>query len=153
MDYPDTESEIDLLLDQPTDDPNFMLQPVMHREDLIGLQKAVRNTTVDRKVAQYIVEIVHATRRDSRLRVGCSPRGAKMLLRAAQARAVLLGRDFVMPDDVQEVAVSVIAHRIAPRNVSASAGDMAHVVDEIVGQTRVPVWSTTRRLAGPVAAW
>ena len=139
MDYPDTESEIELLLDQPTDDPNFTLQPVMQRDDLVRLQKAVRNTTVDRKVAMYVVEIVQATRRDSRLRVGCSPRGAKMLLRAAQARAVLLGRDYVVPDDVQEVAVAVISHRIASRNLSASAIEMAQIVDEIIGQTKVPV--------------
>lgn len=139
MDYPDSESEIDLLLDQPTDDPNFSLQPVMHRDDLVLLQNVVRNTNVDRKVASYIVEIVQATRRDSRLRVGCSPRGAKMLLRAAQARAVLLGRNFVMPDDVQEVADAVISHRIAARNISASTADTSHIVDEIVTQTRVPV--------------
>jgi MoxR-like ATPase len=139
MDYPDPASEVDLLLDQPTDDPDFCLQPVMHRDDLIRLQQIVRKTNVDRKVANYIVEIVNTTRRDSRLRVGCSPRGAKMLLRAAQARAVLLGRNFVMPDDVQEVAVPVMAHRMASRNVSAAAGETVHIVGEIIGQTKVPV--------------
>ncbi len=77
MDYPDTESEIDLLLNQPTDDPDFALVPVMHRDDLVRLQGFVRNTIVDRKIAQYTVEIVSATRRDSRLRVGCSPRVPK----------------------------------------------------------------------------
>ena len=139
MDYPDPASEIDLLLDQPTDDPDFRLQPVMHRDDLIRLQRIVRKTNADRNVAKYIVEIVNTTRRDSRLRVGCSPRGAKMLLRAAQARAVLLGRDFVMPDDVQEVAVPVMAHRMASRNVSATTGETTHVVREIIGQIKVPV--------------
>lgn len=139
MDYPDSVSEVDLLLDQPTDDPDFTLQPVMHRDDLVRLQKVVRKTKVDRKVATYIVEIVNATRRDTRIRVGCSPRGAKMLLRAAQARAVLLGRNFVMPDDVQAVAVPVMAHRMASRNVSATAGETTHIVEEIIGQTKVPV--------------
>lgn len=139
MDYPDTESEISLLLDQPTDDPGFSLKPVMQRDNLIQLQNIVRQTNVDRKVAKYVVDLVHATRHDTRLRVGCSPRGSKMLLSAAKARAVLLGRDFVVPDDVQAVAVPVIAHRIAARNVSASTADMAHIVHEIVGQTRVPV--------------
>ncbi len=139
MDYPDPASEVDLLLDQPTDDPDFVLQPVMHRDELIRLQQIVRHVNVDRKVAKYIVDIVTTTRRDSRLRVGCSPRGAKMMLRAAQARAVLMGRDFVMPDDVQEVAIPVMAHRMASRNVSASVGETTHIVNEIISQTKVPV--------------
>ena len=139
MNYPDHESEVELLLDQPTDDPDFTLEPVMHREDLIQLQKMVRHVTVDRKIASYVVELAAATRRDSRLRVGCSPRGSKMLLRTAQARAVLMGRDFVMPDDVQAVAVEVIGHRMALRSVSASSEDTAHIIDEIVTQTEVPV--------------
>jgi MoxR-like ATPase len=139
MNYPDSESEIELLLDQPTDDPGFRLPPVMHRDDLIRLQQWVRRTMVDRKIAAYIVEIVNATRRDSRLRIGCSPRGSKMLLRAAQSRAVLLGRTFVLPDDVQEVAVAVMAHRISPRSGTASSQEAAHIVGELIDQIRVPV--------------
>jgi MoxR-like ATPase len=139
MDYPDPNSEIELLLHQPTDDPNFALSPVMHREDLLVAQRLVREVKVDRKVAQYIVDLVGTTRRDSRLRVGCSPRGGKMLLRSAQARAVLNGRDFVMPDDVQAMAESVIAHRISPRSISATALDLTLIVREIVQQLEVPV--------------
>ncbi|MGI9474874.1 MAG: AAA family ATPase [Rubripirellula sp.] len=139
MNYPDAESEVELLLDQPTDDPKFQLAPVMHRDDLVKLQSHVRKVRVDRKVAEYIVELVGATRRDSRLRVGCSPRGAKMLLRAAQARAVLLGRNFVVPDDVQGLAVDVMAHRVALRSVSAKPEEAAHIILELVGQAEVPV--------------
>ena len=139
MDYPDTESEIDLLLNQPTDDPNFSLKPVMHRDDLVRLQDMVRKTTVDRKIAKYIVELVGATRHNSRLRVGCSPRGGKMMLRAAQARAVLLGRSFVVPDDVQAVAIPVMAHRMSPRNFSATTSDIGALVLEIIDQAKVPV--------------
>lgn len=139
MNYPDAESEVELLLHQPTDDPNFALEPVMHRDELLELQTLVRHVTIDRKIAQYVVELVGATRRDSRLRVGCSPRGAKMLLRAAQARATLLGRDFVLPDDIQALAVEVIAHRVVPRSMSASAEEAGHIVQELVRQTEVPV--------------
>ncbi len=139
MNYPDAKSEVELLLDQPTDDPNFSLQPVMHRDELIQLQTLVRQVTVDRKIAQYVVELVGATRRDSRLRVGCSPRGSKMLLRAAQARAALLGRDFVVPDDIQALAVEVVAHRVVPRSISAASEETGHIIRELVGQTEVPV--------------
>ncbi len=139
MNYPDHDNEVELLLDQPTDDPNFRLDPAMHRDDLVRLQRIVRDAKVDRKVANYVVELANATRRDSRLRVGCSPRGSKMLLRAAQARAVLLGREFVVPDDIQELAVAVIGHRISLRSVSSGAEEATHIISELIEQTEVPV--------------
>jgi MoxR-like ATPase len=139
MNYPDTESEIDMLMDQAVDDPADALQPVMHRDELVKLQQRVRHVTVDRKVVEYLVSLVGATRRDSRLRVGCSPRGSKMLLRAAQGRAILSKRDYVLPDDLQAVAVEVLAHRVAPRGLSAQADEVAHVINELILQTEVPV--------------
>lgn len=139
MNYPDHESEVELLLHQPTDDPEFELKPAMHRDDLTQLQTIVRHSTVDRKVADYVVELANATRRDSRLRVGCSPRGSKMLLRAAQARAILMGREFVVPDDIQALAVSVMGHRVAMRSVSSGSDEAAHIISELVEQTEVPV--------------
>lgn len=139
MDYPDAESEVELLLDQAMRDPANELKPVMHRDELATLQGFVREVTVDRKVVRYLVNLVSATRQDSRLRVGCSPRGSKMLLRAAQARAVLDRRDFVMPDDIQEVAVAVLAHRVSMRSVSSTWTDAASIIDELVRQTEVLV--------------
>lgn len=139
MNYPDTESEIDLLMEQAAEDPLEKLTPVMHGDELVQLQHLVRGIRVDRKVAQYVVELVGLTRRDARLRVGCSPRGSKMLLRAAQARAVLFGRDFVLPDDVQQLAVQSLSHRVSLRSVSARAGETAQVIGEILQQAEVPV--------------
>ncbi|MCG8648682.1 MAG: MoxR family ATPase [Pirellulales bacterium] len=139
MNYPDSEHEVDLLLEQAAEDPLSKLKPVMHREQLVQLQSLVRLVKVDTKVAQYLVEIVGLTRRDSRLRVGCSPRGSKMLLRAAQARAMLQGRDFVLPDDIQSLAVKVLSHRVSARSVSAAPNETAHVVEELIQQTEVPV--------------
>ena len=139
MDYPDADSEVELLLDQAVRDPSSELTPVMHRDELAELQRHVREVTVNPKVARYLVNLVSATRNDSRLRVGCSPRGSKMLLRAAQARAVLGQRDFVLPDDVQEVAVAVLAHRVSLRSVSASWNDAAAIIDELIRQTEVVV--------------
>jgi MoxR-like ATPase len=139
MNYPDFQSEVELVLNQPTDDPDFKLQPVMHREELIMLQALVRKVKVERLIAQYVVELSGATRRDSRLRVGCSPRGSKMLLRASQARAVLMGRDFVVPDDIQALAVPVMGHRITLRSVSSAPDEAAQIIEELVNQTEVPV--------------
>ena len=139
MNYPDRESEIDLLLDRSIDEPGFRLPPLMEKEKLIALQQAVRQVSVDRKVARYIVMLVNATRTDTRVRIGCSPRGSKMLLRAAQARAVLQGRNFVLPDDVQSLAVDVMSHRISLRSSGVSSEDAAHVVRDVVKSTEVPV--------------
>ena len=139
MNYPDRESEIDLLLDRSIDEPGFRLPPLMDKDKLVALQKSVRKVAVDRKVASYIVMLVNATRTDTRVRIGCSPRGSKMLLRAAQARAVLQGRDFVLPDDVQALAVDVMSHRISLRSSGVSSEDAAHVVRDVVKSTEVPV--------------
>lgn len=139
MEYPDSENEIAMLLDQPTDDPGFRFEPVMHRDDLVELQRLVRCVVVDRKIAAYVVDLVSATRRDSRLRMGCSPRGSKMLLRSAQARAILQGRRFVVPDDIQALAGPVIGHRVTLRSASASSIDALRIIRELIGQVEVPV--------------
>lgn len=139
MNYPDFESEIALLIDQASEEPSDHLRSVMSRDHLVRLQQQVRSVTFDRKVAGYLVHLVGATRRDSRLRVGCSPRGSKMLLRAAQARAVLQKRTFVLPDDVQAIAVEVLAHRVACRNLSATPDEAAQIIVDLVAQTEVPV--------------
>lgn len=139
MDYPDAESEVDLLLDQKENDPSTQLKPVLSRSDLLSLQRHVREVAVDRKVATYLVDIVSATRRDSRLRVGGSPRGSKMLLRAAQGRAIQCGRNFVLPDDVQILAPLVLAHRVSSRKHTSSTSEMVTLMEEIVQEIKVPV--------------
>lgn len=139
MNYPDTESEIDLLLDQALAEPTDSLEPVMHRDELVALQQIVRAVKVDRKVAAYLVEIVGATRRDPHLQVGGSPRGSKMLLRAAQAHAVLQQRDYVLPDDIQSLAGDVLSHRVSPRSMTLSSADTRQVIQDLVSKIEVPV--------------
>ncbi len=139
MDYPDLESEVALLLDQAVSDPGESLTPLMHGDALVALQQWVRRVTVDRKVVRYLVEIVSATRRDARLQVGCSPRGSKMLMRAAQARAVLHRRDYVLPDDIQALAASVLGHRVAVRGMPTRIAEVKEVIDDMVGKVKVPV--------------
>lgn len=139
MEYPDADSEVALLLDQASNDPVNELTPVMHRDELAALQQMVREVNVDQKVARYLVNLIGATRQDSRMRVGCSPRGSKMLLRAAQARAILDRRDYVLPDDVQKIAGPVLAHRVSMRSVSATWQDAAAIIDELIRQTEVVV--------------
>lgn len=139
MDYPTVEGEVELLLQQRIEEPSASLQAIMSGEELLQVQQHVSYVAVDRKVAQYLVRISDATRHDARLTVGASPRGSKMLLRAAQARALLQGRDFVLPDDVQRLAVDVLSHRVASRNMNDSPAEVQSVIGELIAQVEIPV--------------
>jgi MoxR-like ATPase len=88
------------------------LSPIVDRETLLELQRAVEDVHVAESLGYYIVDLVAATRASKRLQVGASPRGALALLKLARCRAALRGRDFATPDDVKEVAVPALAHRL-----------------------------------------
>jgi len=88
---------------------------VMTQAQLRRLQHMVRDVHVSRSVAAYVVGIVTATRIDQRLKLGCSPRGSQWLLRAGQSRALTLGRDYLLPDDIAQLAPLALAHRVGRR--------------------------------------
>ena len=94
----------------PLDD----LKPAAHASDVRALIAAVRNVHVAPQVRQYIIDLVNATRSASSLRLGASPRAALHLLRTSRAYAALEDRNFVIPDDVQALALPVLAHRLLP---------------------------------------
>ena len=91
------------------------LHPIVDREALLTLQKAVEAVHVGEAVGRYMVDLVTATRDSSEVEVGASPRGTLALLRLSRARAALEGRDFVVPDDVKAVAVPALSHRLVLR--------------------------------------
>jgi MoxR-like ATPase len=88
------------------------LQQVIDRPKLLEMQAAVELVHVDPSIGRYIVALVAATRESTSLAVGASPRGSLALLKLSRCRAALAGRDFVTPDDVKEVAVPALAHRL-----------------------------------------
>jgi MoxR-like ATPase len=88
------------------------LTPVVDREALLEMQRAVEDVYVSERLGRYIVDLVGATRSSQRLQVGASPRGALALLKLSRCRAALEGRDFATPDDVKQVAVPALAHRL-----------------------------------------
>jgi MoxR-like ATPase len=111
--YPEREDEWRILerrLERATDD--VALEAVVDRETLVEMQRAVEDVHVAESLGYYIVDLVAATRVSPRLQVGASPRGALALLKLARCRAALHGRDFATPDDVKEVAVPALAHRL-----------------------------------------
>jgi MoxR-like ATPase len=137
--YPDAETETDILFDQAIAHPIESVRPVLSQDDVILLQQAVRRVHVDRSVGDYIVALVNQTRKDGRLKLGVSPRGSLMLFRAAQAAAFLAARDYVTPDDIQQMARYVLPHRIVltskSRYGSVSRQD---VIGEILAEVKVP---------------
>jgi MoxR-like ATPase len=112
--YPDRAAELAMLETHGSSSPLDQLKPVAHAGDVRALVAAVREIHVSAALRQYIIDIVNATRNAPELRLGASPRAALHLLRASRAHAALDERDFVLPDDVQALAVPVIAHRLLP---------------------------------------
>jgi len=112
--YPDRPAELSMLDAHGSSSPLDDLKPVAHAADIRALVAAVRVVHVSSTIRQYIIDLANATRTSPELRLGASPRAALHLLRATRAYAALDGRDFVIPDDVQALAVPVLAHRLLP---------------------------------------
>ncbi len=110
--YPPESEEILLLSDQQTHHPLDALKPVADLADLAGAQRMVRNIDVETSVLEYVVRLIRRIRRDVRLTLGPSPRASLDLRRCAQAAALMAGRSQVRPEDVQGLAVAVLAHRL-----------------------------------------
>jgi MoxR-like ATPase len=110
--YPAAEEEVDVIFSQAERHPVDTLEPILSAAEVLGLQAEVRKVHVERRLGRYVVALAEATRRHPSIGLGCSPRGTLMLVRAAQARAFLEGRDFTIPEDVKAEAVPVLAHRL-----------------------------------------
>jgi MoxR-like ATPase len=142
--YPAPAEEVSVLQRQMLRHPIEDLAPVTSASDLQQLQYAVRSIHVDPQLQRYIVHIVTLTREHPDVYLGASPRGSLALMRASQARAMLLGRDYVIPDDVKALGSAALAHRLImspeARMRNATAGAViASVLQEVpVPGTRVP---------------
>ena len=149
--YPSPESELEMLDRQESSDPLLDLQPVTDAQHVARMADIVRRLYASPAVKRYVVALVGATREDPGLRLGASPRAAIQLLRAAKSAAAMAGRDHVLPDDVQTLAVPVLAHRLLPSTESRLSGrTTADIVADAV--TRVPlpepVTARARRATG-----
>ena len=137
--YPDRAAEIAMLSDQTTSDPLDELKPVSDAASIRALIEAVRSVHVAEAVKDYVVSLAEATRNHPGIRLGASPRASLHLLRTAKAAAAMAGRDFALPDDVQRLAVPVLAHRIIPSSNATVAGRSPEdLIDDIVAKTPIP---------------
>ncbi|ORC35616.1 hypothetical protein B4O97_08195 [Marispirochaeta aestuarii] len=138
--YPSRDEEILILERFQQDDPLESLEPVIDPERITHLQEERSRITISSPVREYIADLVAATRSHGKVRFGVSPRGAIGIMRAAQALALLRGREFVLPDDVKELAGPVLEHRIILRHDERTRGaTAAAVLGEVLGSVPVPV--------------
>lgn len=140
MGYPIRVEERRLLTDHRAGEPVEHLKPVLTKADILRLQRGVRSIRVDDTISDYLLDIVHATRRGDELHVGVSTRGALTLYRAAQSLAFVSGRNFVVPDDVKFLAVPVLAHRVVGKSFlqAGEFGAAEAVIRDLVDRIRVP---------------
>ena len=137
--YPSPEEEIAILDSQRYVHPIETIGQVVDAQELLEAQEKVKEVYVDPLIKEYIVDLVNATRKHPDIYLGASPRGSLALYKAGRARAAILGRDYVIPDDIKALAVAALAHRLI---VSPSARikeiDAKTVVREILESVPVP---------------
>ena len=138
--YPTREQEKEVLdrrRARKSDD--VAIKPVSNPPEILALQTAIEDVHVDEDLERYIVEIVARTREHSQVEVGASPRGSLALMKLGRARAALKGRDYVVPDDIKEIAVESLAHRILLKPDPWIKGvQTASIVREVLAAVPVP---------------
>jgi MoxR-like ATPase len=138
--YPDRSAEQRILMTQPSRSALDELTPVMTAEDVIKLQDTVPAIQPDPTIVDYILDLVEASRHDEQLHLGVSPRGALALTQAAQASAVLHGRNYVTPDDVKQLFIPCCAHRVVSKTYlhNGDANATGRILQAILDKTPTP---------------
>jgi MoxR-like ATPase len=139
MGYPNEQAELQMLDTHGQTSPLDVMKPVSDATEIARLIEIVRHVHVSDQVRRYAVDLVLATRRSPELRLGASPRATLHLIRAARAAAALDDRDYVLPDDVQGLAVAVLAHRLLPTAESQiGRRSTEDIVSDLLGQVPLP---------------
>jgi MoxR-like ATPase len=138
--YPPLSEEAKMLAEQTSEPPLDDLEPVTTAPEIVAVAEQAKLIFVEESVNRYVVALLRQTRSDERLYLGASPRSGIALLRVAKARALVAGREYVLPDDVKAVAEVVLAHRLIVSPEARSAGlSRIDLVQEVLRQTPVPV--------------
>lgn len=148
MGLPDAGEELTILERFIRRSPLEEIAPVMQLEELSGLQNVCREVYVHKALMEYMTALAQATRDYTKVLMGVSPRGTLALLRASQAYALVKGRDYVVPEDVKELAVPILAHRIVPAGGGLDSGEKRRFIEQTTQTVPVPAEDWTRRQAG-----
>jgi MoxR-like ATPase len=137
--YVQSSEEVAILTAQERNHPLDELKPCVALADVLALRRAVQEVRMSEELKRYVVDLVAATRTAPGVQLGASPRASLALMKAAQALAFFDSLDFVTPEQIQELAVSVIAHRLVMEPQARFSGQTARgVVTEVVKKTKVP---------------
>lgn len=137
--YIPPEEEVAILTAQERDHPLDQLQPCATLAEVLAVKRAVESIRISEELKRYIVDLVAATRKANGVQLGASPRASIALMKAAQAESMFDGRDFVAPEQIQRLAVPVIAHRLVLEPQARFSGVTARgVVEDVLKQLRVP---------------
>ena len=137
--YVSPEEEVSILAAQQNHHPLESLKPCVSLAEVMQLKAAANSLRISDELKRYVVDLVSATRKAAGVQLGASPRASLALMKAAQALALFEGLEFVTPEQIQELAVPVIAHRLVMEPQARFAGQTARgVVEEVVKKIRVP---------------
>ena len=140
MGYPIRSEERKVFVSHRSGEPVETLGAVLSSEDVLRLQRAVRTVQVDDAISDYLLDIIHATRKSDDLHVGVSTRGALTLYRAAQSLALVSGRNYVVTDDIKSLVVPVLSHRVVGKSFlqAGEFGAAEAIIRDLVDRIRVP---------------
>ncbi|MCO6496972.1 MAG: MoxR family ATPase [Chitinophagaceae bacterium] len=142
VDYPTREEEVKILLSQQSESSSELLnkvQAVITNEDLLNFRRSINKVRIDPQLVSYIADIVQTTRNSANLFLGASPRASLALLRASKASAAIRGRNFVSPDDIKEMALPVLRHRLIRTPEKEMEGVSEDVIiNQILSELEVP---------------
>lgn len=136
--YPETAYEKQALVGQSSLEFLEDMQPVITGDEILRMQKLVDAVKVDGSLLDYLMDVINATRNDEKIRLGASTRGAQFLLKAAKANAFYEGRDYVVPEDIKDLAPTVLGHRLILK-ARTSIYDAEVIMKEILERIPVPV--------------
>lgn len=143
MGYPEPDDERKLLTQASPIQNIRNIQAVLDKNDVLELQRKAEAITIEPILTDYILNVVTATRKSPHLALGVSPRGGIILQQAARARALVYGRDYCIPDDIKQLAVPVLCHRVIPESHHGThkrtVADTFAIINEIVERMEIPV--------------
>ncbi len=143
MGYPAPGDERKLLTQRSPSQNIRDIEPVLDKGDVLDLQRQAEAVKIEPVLTDYILSVITATRESPHLALGVSPRGGLILQQAARARALVYGRDYCIPDDIKQLAVPVLCHRVIPESRHGThkraVSDTSAIITDIVDQMEIPV--------------
>lgn len=140
MGYPNKDEEKNLLKRFMENDPLEKLEAVVTLEDIEYVQENYTKIHMNEYIIEYIINIINETRENVQIELGCSPRASMALMKASQAHAAINGRDYVIPEDVKEMAMGVLSHRIILKNdLGVGKSGVEAIIEQIINSIEVPL--------------